>query len=114
MLGTLSTYIQRLSQVVNGPGSRIGLYFRVVGTHDLGAVPSFYSCQLSHGVGTLLAFPSWLPSFALPYRAYIGFSPSFPILNVRVCVVAPQSLMMRRIVCSCVNTPHLLRLEICS
>ena len=37
-------HIQRLSQVVNGPGSRIGLYFRVVGTHVLGVVPSFYSC----------------------------------------------------------------------
>ena len=43
-------HIQRLSQVVNGPGSRIGLYFRVVGTHVLGVVPSFYSCRLSHGV----------------------------------------------------------------
>ena len=59
-----SKHIQRLSQVVNGPGSRIGLYFRVVGffsgyfrvffffvgTHVLGVVPSFYSCRLSHGV----------------------------------------------------------------
>ena len=43
-------HIQRLSQVVNGPGSRTGLYFRVVGTHVLGVVPSFYSCRLSHGV----------------------------------------------------------------
>ena len=43
-----------------------------------------------------------------------GFSPPFPILNARVCVVAPSSLMMRRIVCSCVNTPQLSRLDICS
>ena len=43
-------HIQRLSQVVNGPGSRTGLYFRVVGTHVLGVVPSVYSCRLSHGV----------------------------------------------------------------
>ena len=43
-------HIQHLSQVEHGTGSRIGLYFRVVGTHALGVVPSFYSCRLSHGV----------------------------------------------------------------
>ena len=43
-------HIQHLSQVENGTGSRIGLYFRVVGTHASGVVPSFYSCRLSHGV----------------------------------------------------------------
>ena len=43
-------HIQHLSQVENGTGSRIGLYFRVVGTHALGVIPSLYSCRLSHGV----------------------------------------------------------------
>jgi hypothetical protein len=43
-------HVQRLSQVASGPGSRIGLYFRIVGTHALGLVPPFYSCTLSHGV----------------------------------------------------------------
>ena len=43
-------HIQHLSQVEHGTGSRIGLYFTVVGTHALGVVPSFYSCRLSHGV----------------------------------------------------------------
>ena len=43
-------HIQHLSQVENGTGSRIGLYFKVVGAHALGVVPSFYTCRLSHGV----------------------------------------------------------------
>ena len=44
-------HIQHLSQVKNGTGSRIGLYFGFVGTHALGMVPSFYSCRrLFHGV----------------------------------------------------------------
>jgi hypothetical protein len=43
-------HLQHLSQVDRGLGSRIGLYFRVVGTHALGVVPAFYSCRLSHGV----------------------------------------------------------------
>lgn len=43
-------HVQRLARVLSGPGSRIGLYFRVVGTHALGTVPPFYACRLSHGV----------------------------------------------------------------
>lgn len=43
-------HLQQLSQVTQGPGSRIGLYFRVVGLHDMGMVPPFYACHLPHGV----------------------------------------------------------------
>lgn len=43
-------HVTRLSRVVGGLGSRIGLYFRDVGTHALGEVPPFYSCTLSHGL----------------------------------------------------------------
>ena len=43
-------HVATLSRVVSGSGSRIGLYFRVVGTHALGVVPPFYLCKLSHGV----------------------------------------------------------------
>lgn len=43
-------HVAHLSRVVSGSGSRIGLYFRVVGTHALGVVPPFYSCTLSHGL----------------------------------------------------------------
>ena len=49
-LNRYTQHIQHLSQVEHGTGSRIGLYFRVVGTHALGVVLSFYSCRLSHGV----------------------------------------------------------------
>ena len=34
----------------DGLGSRVGLYFRNVGTHALGTVPEFYHLPLSHGV----------------------------------------------------------------
>ena len=43
-------HVASLSRVVSGLGSRIGLYFRDVGTHALGVVPPFYSCTLSHGL----------------------------------------------------------------
>ena len=35
-------HIQHLSQVEHGTGSRIGLYFRVVGTHALGVCGPFF------------------------------------------------------------------------
>ena len=107
---TSSTCIQHLSQVQHGPGSRIGLYFRVVGTHALGVVPSFYSCRLSHGV--LVRF--------LRFRLGCAFTqdvgsclPSY-VLNVLVCAVVPQPWMMRHIASSCVNTRQLLRHEMSS
>jgi len=43
-------HIHSLSQVHSGPGSRIGLYFRDVGTHALGMVPPYYLSRHSHGV----------------------------------------------------------------
>jgi hypothetical protein len=43
-------HLHTLSQVVSGSGSRIGLYFRVVGTHALGMVPPYYSGRHSHVV----------------------------------------------------------------
>lgn len=43
-------HIHTLSQVVSGSGSRIGLYFRDVGTHAPGMVPPYYSGRHSHGV----------------------------------------------------------------
>jgi hypothetical protein len=43
-------HVKELSLVQEGLGSRLGLYFRVVGTHALGTVPSFYHLPLSQGV----------------------------------------------------------------
>jgi len=43
-------YIQECSLAVEGPGSRIGLYFRDVAKHALGVVPGHYYLRLPHGV----------------------------------------------------------------
>ena len=43
-------HIMRLSLVQDGLGSRVGLYFRDVGTHALGTVPEFYRLPLPHRV----------------------------------------------------------------
>jgi hypothetical protein len=43
-------HVKQLSLIQEGLGSRLGLYFRVVGTHALGTVPSFYHLPLSQGV----------------------------------------------------------------
>ena len=43
-------HVMRLSLVQDGLGSRVGLYFRDVGTQALGTVPEFYRLPLSHGV----------------------------------------------------------------
>jgi hypothetical protein len=62
----------------SGPGSGIGLYFRIVGTHALGMVPLFHSCTLSHGVLVrFLRFRlEWLPSFAHSYWPLASTSPA--------------------------------------
>ena len=68
-------HIQRLSQVVNGPGSRIGLYFRVVGTHVLGVVRLLFTHVTCLSV-------CWYTSYQLPItkwpcqsRAPVGAAP---------------------------------------
>jgi hypothetical protein len=43
-------YIQECSLALEGPCSRIGLYFRVVAKHALGVVPGHYYLRLPHGV----------------------------------------------------------------
>jgi hypothetical protein len=43
-------HVTQMSTVRDGLGSRLGLYFRVVGTHALGTVPEYYRLPLSNGV----------------------------------------------------------------
>ena len=82
-------HVQHLSQVENGPGSRIGLYFGVAGTHALGIVRSFFHVDSQ--------MVCWHPSCVLGLAAIIfpfipeaGISPSFRILNASICAVLPH------------------------
>jgi hypothetical protein len=62
-------HVKQLSLVQEGLGSRLGLYFRVVGTHALGTVPSLVSfAPISRGFGAFSTFQIRLPSLTSEYR----------------------------------------------
>lgn len=47
-----SEFVAAAARVIEGPGSRVGLYFREVALHALGDVPPYFALRVSHGVMT--------------------------------------------------------------